>query len=156
MTHHKYPNLHQKWYTMVNRCHGNHRNENMYQKNGIKVCNEWRGEDGYERFEAWSLSHGYSPDLVIDRIDTRGDYCPENCRYISQKENNRNKVNTVFVYIDGDKRCLSELSDSLLSGCSRKRLYNRIYARIRRGRDKIAASTFSMEDIEKMISLNPK
>ena len=37
----------------------------------------------------WAINNGYSDTLTIDRIDGDGDYCPENCRFVTKKENSR-------------------------------------------------------------------
>lgn len=100
-----------RWRTMNNVCHGHHAKPTRKQRGGISVCDAWRGKNGFENFKKWALSHGFSPELFLDRIDTKGDYCPENCRYITQKENNRNKINTIFVDYLGEKRVMSELCE---------------------------------------------
>jgi hypothetical protein len=60
-----------------------------YGGRGIAVCEEWRNSSS--AFFAWALSHGYQPDLEIDRIDTDGDYSPNNCRFVTHLENMRNQ-----------------------------------------------------------------
>ena len=63
-----------------------------YQDRGITVCDEWLV---FENFRDWALSHGYSDDLEIDRIDNDKGYCPENCRWVSRRENMNNRRNTI-------------------------------------------------------------
>lgn len=66
--------------------------KHKYQDRGIDVCNEWLV---FENFRDWALSHGYKDDLQIDRIDNDKGYCPENCRWVSPKENANNRRNTI-------------------------------------------------------------
>ena len=63
-----------------------------YQDRGITVCDEWLV---FENFRDWALSHGYSDDLEIDRRDNDKGYCPENCWWISRRENMNNRRNTL-------------------------------------------------------------
>ena len=63
-----------------------------YQDRGITVCDEWLV---FENFRDWALSHGYSDDLEIDRRDNDAGYCPENCRWVTPKENMNNRRNTL-------------------------------------------------------------
>ncbi len=117
--------LYARWYSMQNRCKNRIRN---YGKFGISVCEEWSGKNGFENFKKWSLEHGFNGFLVIDRINTYGDYSPENCRWVTQKENNRNKTNTVFVYDGAKKITLSEYCDIHgLDPLQRKKIYGHIY-----------------------------
>ena len=62
---------------------------------GIKMCESWRVS--FESF--WNdMKEGYADDLEIDRIDYNGDYCPENCQWASDKQQNRNKRNNHYLH----------------------------------------------------------
>ena len=76
-----------------------------YGARGISVCEEWRD---YKAFHEWAVSNGYSEELTIDRIDVDGNYCPENCRWISRGEQVNNRRTTKYVTINGIKKPRSE------------------------------------------------
>nr|DAI90237.1 MAG TPA: homing endonuclease [Caudoviricetes sp.] len=82
---------------MKQRCtNSNHVKFNHYGGRGIKVCDEWLGKDGFKNFYEWAMANGYNPnaaygECTIDRIDTNADYCPDNCRWITIQEQQRNR-----------------------------------------------------------------
>jgi hypothetical protein len=61
-----------------------------YGGRGIKVCDEWLGEHGFENFYK-SLGPRPSRYHSLDRIDVMGDYTPENTKWATTKEQNFNK-----------------------------------------------------------------
>ena len=63
-----------------------------YQDRGITVCDEWLV---FEKFRDWAIPHGYKEGLQIDRVNNDAGYCPENCRWVTPKENTNNRRNTI-------------------------------------------------------------
>jgi hypothetical protein len=83
------------WEQMKNRCYRPATDSfEYYGGRGIKVCNRWRfGEDGKSGFECFIADMGRRHDssMSIDRINNDGDYEPSNCRWVSKKEQAKNR-----------------------------------------------------------------
>ena len=82
-----------------------------YVERGIKVCDEWR--DNFLAFREWALANGYRDGLTVDRIDNYGDYCPENCRFATMAEQNRNRTNNRNIEYRGETKTLAEWAREL-------------------------------------------
>lgn len=91
--------LYQTWHGMIDRCE---KRKSKYYCNyggrGISVCEEWHD---FDSFASWALTHGYSDDLTIDRVDNDGNYCPENCKWSTKVEQENNKRTNRRVEIGG-------------------------------------------------------
>lgn len=99
--------IYKVWINMRKRCFNkNHEHYKYYGYKGIKVCDEWN--NSFESFYKWALSNGYEKNLTIERIDVNKDYCPENCTWISQKKQIRNRTNTVFIKHNGTTKPMIE------------------------------------------------
>jgi hypothetical protein len=91
---------------MKERCYNSKRKEYPnYGGRGISVCSEWFD---FRNFMEWSLSNGYSDDLTIDRIDNDGNYCPENCRWVSMKQQGQNKRTNRYITHNGETKTITQ------------------------------------------------
>lgn len=103
----KHP-LYAKWSDMKKRCYNSNVDRyKSYGALGITVCDEWKND--FLNFFNWSIENGWKPKLTIERIDVYKNYCPENCKYITAKEQNYNKKNTFYVTISNKQYCLAKL-----------------------------------------------
>lgn len=93
------------WRSMKKRCYlKTHAYYKNYGGRGIIVCDDWK--NNAKSFFDWALSNGYKDDLTIDRIDVNKGYFPENCRWVSFAEQNRNKRNNHFLTYNGITKCI--------------------------------------------------
>lgn len=100
------------WCYMKRRCYNkNCKDYKNYGARGIKVCDEWK--DDFMSFYNWSMSHGYSDTLTIDRVDVNENYEPSNCQWATIKQQNRNTRKNKYYTIDGETHCLSEWCEIL-------------------------------------------
>lgn len=106
------------WAALLNRCE-NPRNKDYdrYGARGITVCGRWHS------FEAFYEDMGPKPPgLTIGRIDNDGPYSPANCRWETQATQARNRRNSVFVVVGGQRMNATEAASRL--GMDRGNFYH--------------------------------
>lgn len=130
--HKKYENskvgeaLYSAWSGMMHRCYDtNHHKYSSYGARGIKICNEW--QNNYDVFYNWAINNGYKLGLWLERINNNGNYCPENCRWATRKEQMRNTRRTKYIHYQGEMLCLAEWCENL------NLCYSTIINRLNRG-----------------------
>lgn len=132
--------LHDIWKNMKERClNENHKNYDIYGGRGITISDEWIRS--FETFYQWSVSHGYNDSLTLDRVDVDTGYTPDNCRWVSQKEQCNNTRRNIVVRIGDETRTLKQWTELLgLKYCT-------IVSRVRRGWDPVKALTAPVRSI---------
>lgn len=99
--------LYSVWQSMRARCRNpNNRHWNRYGGRGIDICPQW---DDFRTFVADMGER--PPGTSLDRIDNEKGYSPDNCRWATRKEQQRNQSRAVYVTIDGVQYRAIELSD---------------------------------------------
>lgn len=85
---------------MKKRCYNaKHKSFRYYGGKNITIHNEWLGENGFINFYDWAIKNGYREDLTIDRIDSKGNYEPSNCRWVTMKEQHKNTSKVLPIQI---------------------------------------------------------
>ena len=94
---------------MLDRCYlQKHSSYSRYGAKGIKVCEEWH------LFENFLRDMGESPKgLTLDRIDSTKDYRPDNCRWATYTQQNRNRSTTRKITFNGETRPAAEWAEIL-------------------------------------------
>lgn len=94
------------WLQMHMRCEDtDHNSYGTYGAKGIGVCVDW---NEYSKFYDWAMSNGYRKGLFLDRIDNSVGYSPDNCRFLTRRENNNNKTNNRNIEAFGEIKTAAE------------------------------------------------
>lgn len=89
---------------------------------GIGVCETWQA------FEGFVADMGEAPEgLTLERIDNRRGYGPDNCKWATYAEQNRNKSSTKLLTLNGKTQVAADwIAELGLTDAQ-------VYKRIRRG-----------------------
>ena len=118
----RYSRLYNIWGKMKERCFNpNADNYRHYGGKGIKVCDEWLT---FEGFYEWAKSSGYRDDLTIDRINVFGNYCPDNCRWATMREQANNTTRNHTITIRNETKTVQGWADEV--GISRSTILSRL------------------------------
>ena len=119
----KYTRLGRIYHNMKTRCtNPNYDKYQYYGGKGISICDEWM--KSYKVFEEWAITHGYNDDLTLDRIDTDGNYTPQNCRWVSRKDQANNRTSNHYITYNGETKTLQAWANQY--GITSNTLYRRI------------------------------
>jgi len=115
------------WVGMISRCYNPKRSHYAdYGGRGIIMSDEWRND-----FMVFynDMIGSYDKNLQLDRIDVNGNYCKENCRWVTVLVNARNKRNTIYLTIDNITKPASEWAE--LKNVN----YHKMHERIMQGKE---------------------
>lgn len=120
----KHKIIYSVWNSMRSRCY-NPKNKayKYYGERGIKICDEWQY---FPNFKKWACENGYNIGLTIDRIDSNGNYEPNNCRWTTMKKQQNNKRNTKYLTYKGITKPVAEWRD--IYGLTKDQINYRIRA----------------------------
>lgn len=109
------------WRAMVSRCNNpNDKSYKYYGGAGVSVIPKWLN------FSEFLSDMGARPSKghTIDRIDPAGDYCVENCRWVTRKTQSRNTKRAITVEHNGETKTLADWCDYYKVG------YHLVYDRL--------------------------
>lgn len=94
--------------TMKNRCLSpNNAKYEYYGGKGIKICDRWLDEK--EGFQNFLKDMGPRPKgMSLDRKETSGNYCPDNCKWSTRAEQARNTTQNRMIEFGGRKQCITD------------------------------------------------
>lgn len=117
--------LYQAYLNMKARCYyKGGREYGNYGGRGITVCDEWLGKNGAKNFIDWAYLNGYSDTLTLDRIDVNKGYSPDNCRWITNKEQQSNRRDNHLITYEGRTQTITQWAEEI--GISGKALESRL------------------------------
>lgn len=132
--------LHNIWKNMLERCFNHdHKNYDIYGGRGITVCDEWK--DNFKSFAEWSFENGYADYLSLDRVNVDDGYSPDNCRWVTQKDQCNNTRRNINVTISNETKTLKQWAEYY--GLK----YGTIVSRVDRGWNPIKALTTPVRSI---------
>ena len=98
--------------SMKDRCYSvKHKSYSNYGGKGIEICDEWL--EDFMNFYNWAHNNGYKDNLTIDRIDSKGNYEPNNCRWATSKEQANNTSRNINITYQGETRTIKQWSEHL-------------------------------------------
>ncbi len=102
--------------SMIHRCYNpDDKQFADYGGRGIKVCDRWRTrQPNAQGFWNFLEDMGERPKgSTLDRVESDGDYSPENCRWSTRAEQQRNRRNNVMITFDGKTQCAKDWADQI-------------------------------------------
>lgn len=108
------------WQQLRDRCRNpSNKKFYLYGARGVTVCARW------DNFSNFLEDMGPRPrGATIERVNSDKGYCPENCKWATYTEQNRNTSRNSMITFEGVTRCASEWAE--ITGLTRYTVANRI------------------------------
>lgn len=118
----RHSKFYEVWKGMKARCgNKNHMAYGNYGARGIRVCDRWMK---FENFME-DMIPDYRLGLTIDRIDNDGNYSPENCKWVTRREQANNTRHNLLIFYEGKRKTLAQWA--LEKGIRYQILYKNLY-----------------------------
>ena len=111
---------HAAWLSMRNRCKASSAKARHYASRGITVAPEWISFETFLR----DVGPAPTPGHTLDRIDNDGPYAPGNVRWVTTREQTRNRTTTRRLILNGQSRSVAEWAE--VTGIPATTLYARL------------------------------
>jgi len=119
----RHTKIYRVWQNMKRRCLNTSAiNYPIYGGRGISICDRWL--ECFENFYE-DMKDGHNDNLSLERIDVNGNYCKENCKWVTMAEQCKNKRNTAYITYKGVTKRAFDWAEII--GANPKSLSRRVY-----------------------------
>lgn len=110
------------WYSMRQRCSNpNNIGYKTYGAKGIKVCKRW--DNSFKKFYK-DMGNRPTPKHTLDRINSKKNYTPKNCRWATMKVQQNNRTNNRLITAKGQSLNLIQWAEK--TGIDFRTIHNRL------------------------------
>lgn len=99
------------WQGMLTRCkpglNSRRRDAGWYYEKGIRVCERWHTFANFLE----DMGPTWRDGLTVDRKDTSLDYCKENCKWSTWKEQANNRTSNLRMTLNGETLTLTQWAE---------------------------------------------
>jgi hypothetical protein len=93
------------WDAMKQRCtNPKHRAYRNYGGRGIKVCDRWLNFENFLQ----DMRDKPTEKHTLERMDSNGDYTPDNCTLATRAVQNRNHSRNRYIEFQGERMCITD------------------------------------------------
>lgn len=118
--------FYRKWGSMKRRCNDT-KNIQYFRYGGRGIRCEWKTFEEFKRdmYESYLDHKASNKNTSIERVNNDGNYCKENCRWATMREQGQNRRSSVYIEYKGETKTLPEWAR--FAGISEDTLYGRMH-----------------------------